>query len=108
MNRYSISGSKYNIKTVDIFKRKPKGVIKETIKEYHDSKEPQLILDGLNKYINELIPKLSEFKKLKYDYYDVEKDEHTNEFKLVKTGVSTTFLENILDNKPPTINSFVQ
>ncbi len=82
--------------------------IKEAIKEYHDSKEPQLILDGLNKYINELIPKLSELKKLKYDYYDVEKDEHTNEFKLVKTGVSTTFLENILDNKPPTINSFVQ
>lgn len=82
--------------------------IKETIKEYQDSKEPQLILDGLNKYINELIPKLSEFKKLKYDYYDVEKDENTNEFKLVTTGVSTTFLENILDNKPPTINSFVQ
>tara|TARA_Y100000816_G_scaffold290919_1_gene280821 strand:+ start:411 stop:1262 length:852 start_codon:yes stop_codon:yes gene_type:complete len=82
--------------------------IKETIKEYSESKEPQLILDALNKYINELIPKLSQLKELKYDYYNVEKDEYTNEHKLVTTRVSTTFLENILDNKEPTINSFVQ
>ena len=64
-------------------------------------------MDALNKYINDLIPKLNESKELNYNYYDIEKDESSNEFKLVKTVVSTTFLENILDNKRPTINSFV-
>ena len=54
--------------------------MQQSLEEYKRTKEKKYLKDILAKQIDELIPLSQEFRKLKYDYYEIEKNEYTDVF----------------------------
>ena len=82
--------------------------IKDTIVQYKQQNDTQLLVEVINKYTDDLIPNVEQLRDIKNDYYDIEKNEITGEYTLVKTEVSVSNIEIILDNEDPEIIYFVQ
>ena len=79
--------------------------MREALNTYNESKEPSIINDIVQRYIQNVIPNIKEQRKLQYDYYEVETEDNV-EFRLVKIENSISSLENI--NEEPQINSNIQ
>jgi hypothetical protein len=79
--------------------------IKDSYNSYKETKEPVILKDILEKYVNSIIPNLEKLRKLQYDYCEIE-TEDGNEFRLVKVENSISSMEHI--NDEPVVNSNVQ
>tara|TARA_B100000508_G_scaffold112335_1_gene90706 strand:- start:99 stop:935 length:837 start_codon:yes stop_codon:yes gene_type:complete len=77
------------------------------LEEYKKTKDKQYLQDILAKHIDDLIPLLHELRKLKYDYYEIEKNEYTDEFNLVTFPCSINSMEMVSNENEPQIISNV-
>lgn len=67
--------------------------IKQSIKNYNESNDLQLVRDSVELYINQLEPKLKELMSLKYKNYLVEYNEDDNIYKLIQQKYTILNLE---------------
>ena len=81
--------------------------MQQSLEEYKRTKEKQYLKDILAKQIDELIPLSQELRKLKYDYYEIEKNEYTDEYNLVSFPYSINSIEMISNENEPKIISNV-
>jgi hypothetical protein len=67
--------------------------IKQSIKNYNETNDLQLVRDSVELYINQLEPKLKELMSLKYKNYLVEYNEDDNIYKLIQQKYTVLNLE---------------
>ena len=79
--------------------------IKDAYKSYNETKDPIILKDIVEKYINSIIPNLERLRTLQYDYCEMETDDDI-EFRLVMLENSISSMEHI--NDEPIVNSNVQ